>query len=629
MHRIEGAKLRYTPIGRPDGQSWWLIASTVKRALFAIVILIAGIDLLRGQATAQEPTKSSAATTLDPLKSDQVAQARKILLEAKAIAESSDNKDKDRVPWESLAVASARAGDAEGALAAARHVLESHRVRNTALLAMPLFAEMAFELSRLGMQAEAHPVIELAPAMDHRTSALRSLVEAQTRSGDVKLAQDTLNYMSQTLGSSSESKTEIERAKRNIAMAQAESGNVEAASRTAAQIQHTVMKMQAQCAVAVAQAAKGNRQAASGTLAEVDKEIPPYIEKFGESDLSTLRRIVQMTRVRIGDAATALKAAEKLPAEERPETKLMLATGLAYEGDVSAALRIFESYSDLVLSNPNNFLSEFLAIATQRLAVGDKAGAMKMCDFAIGIINKTEGSFQNVPNLTRIAVIQGKTGDSALAARTLTRAMEMVSKSQKWSDKERGYTSVATAQAELRNFEEAIRISRLLPMESQGSLSLNVLLSEIAEGQADAKQFDAARATISLFDCRPVDIRDRDKCLEWKRSGALGVFSEIAKEQAQARQFDEARKTASSVECPEGNMQDHCLQEREWTLVQLARTSAGLGDVANTLAWARQQDSPVVKANALVKIAEGLLDQVNPSANPRQYMSTFDTMDWP
>lgn len=336
-----------------------------------------------------------------------------------------------------------------------------------------------------------------------------------------------------------------------------------------------------------------------------------------------------MTRVRIGDAATALKAAEKLPDRERQETKLMLATGLAYEGDVSAALRIFESYSDLLVSNPNNAVSEFLAIATQRLAAGDKGGAMKMCDFAVGIINKTEGHFQSVPNLTRIAVIQGKAGDSALAARILTHAMEMVSKSQEWSDKERGYKAVATAQAEFGNFEEAIRISRLLPMESQGSLSLKVLLTEIAEDQVHAKQFDAARATISLFECHPADIRDRDKCLEWKRSAVQGVISEIAEEQAQGKQFDQARKIWSSFECSEGNMQGPCLQGHEWALVRLARTSAGLGEVSNTLAWARQQDPAVVKVNALMGVAEGLLDQVNPSANPGQYMDSYDSPDWP
>jgi len=608
----------------------------LKHALIAITVLAGAFVSTGAQATAQESATPSAAKTLDSLRSDQATQARKILLEARAIAESLGNKDKDLVPWESVALAAARAGDAEGAergLTAVKHVFESHRASNTAVPmprgAVDIYAETAFELARLGMQAEAYKLIDLAPSTDGKWFALRHLVEAQARVGDIKLAQNTLNHMSQTQSIFSDSTTEIERAKRNIAIAQAESGDVEAASHAAAQIQHPVMKMQAQCALAVAQAEKGNRGAASGTLADVDKEIPPYIEKFGESDLSAIREIVQRAQVRIGDGASALKAAEKLPDQGRQGTKLMLATDLAYEGDVPAAIRIFESYSDLFVSNPNNAISEFLLIVTQRLAVGDKTGAMKMCDFAVGIINHTEGSFQSVLNLARIAVLQGKSGESAIAAKTLAHAMEITSQSKKLQDKYQGYADVAIAQAQLGNFAEANRISRLVLEEPHPGSSLVHVYTEIAKGQMQAKQFDEARKTISSFECLQADMQARDQCLGLKLETVLEVLSEIAKEQAQAKQFGEARKTVSTLECPQGNMQDGCLRGRESTLIRLARTFADLGDVTNTLAWARQQDPSVVRLNALMNVAEGLLDQVNPSANPGQYMSTFDSPDWP
>jgi tetratricopeptide (TPR) repeat protein len=278
-----------------------------------------------------------------------------------------------------------------------------------------------------------------------------------------------------------------------------------------------------------------------------------------------------------------------------------------------------------------------------------KLGTLAGMIYGSGVAPQT----RDLPSEPGIALIQDETGDHNGARRNLKLALEIAGSIKEPRVKTRGFAIIACAQARIGDIAGARKTLEQIPAESNlnelaqvaiakaqaaaghgkealqaveklSTMSLRVYgLSQVAIGQASAKDLEAARDTgkkaFELIENLP----------EGEHLGALRLLSEA---RALARDFEGARETASritfnnhvfayasiayiqaqsgDVKGALGTVEDNM---KGWwhdrTLQSIALVQAERGEEKAALAWTRELTKPEPRGYTLLGVAEGMLEK--------------------
>lgn len=182
------------------------------------------------------------------------------------------------------------------------------------------------------------------------------------------------------------------------------------------------------------------------------------------------------------------------------------------------------------------------------------------------------------------------------------------------------YTRIAKVQAEVGNPVEALKTLESL---SDASLDRVEVLRDITVAEIKIGLFEEARRTLDLLNADPGTFSQMGAVMAiavaYARAGRLEdamktiepigglmyrsvVLREIALAQAQIGSYAQAWKVANMIEEKEA---------KGTALHGIGLAQAKAGDVMGTIERSRKQVVPFEKAQALLGVAEGILDQRN------------------
>jgi tetratricopeptide (TPR) repeat protein len=237
-------------------------------------------------------------------------------------------------------------------------------------------------------------------------------------------------------------------------------------------------------------------------------------------------------------------------------------------------------------------------IASEQLRAGDRAGAMRALEDALQIAralplvigDKRQPSDHQPSALAAIAGVQAEAGDIEEARKTA----QAIHKAP-WLDV--AWTNVAIAQVRGGNRREALRTTeRISDSDRKGEAVKGIVVGHIL-----AKDLPMAEQLCAQIKS------------SWWRGHAL---LEIAKAQARAGQRQAAADTFRQLL----REAEHAEDTRQYGNVKpglmsnLARAQASVGEDQAARAWIGKQSSDLVKAWALLGLAQGVIDQ---RAKPR------------
>lgn len=373
-----------------------------------------------------------------------------------------------------------------------------------------------------------------------RVEALVATSEAQAQTGNVMGALKTAAAVENLRGKAE--------ALRNIALVQTKGGDLKGADETAGAIADEKIKAQALRGIAAARAEAGDRDGALHTAAGIRD---PYLKA------GAFRRIAVAPAMLKDRAGTrdmlkqALDIAMTIQGEnEKADALAGLALAHVEAGDLSGAARTAALIEDVFSANPPpdaavTMKDEALrAIAVVRARVGDIQGALQT-------VGSMGNPYLQASALAEIAVAQAERGDRLAAEATLRKAAQVASATREFAAKAPALLGIAQAYARVGDRASATRI------------------------------FRQARQTVRVSD----DERYKTDAL-----------MDLAMVQSGAGDFSGAVETAEGI-------RDAYARAHAWRIIATAQG----GNREPVLSWiGKEGDVPARKAYALLGLAEGL-----------------------
>ena len=406
-----------------------------------------------------------------------------------------------------------------------------------------------------------------------------------------------------------------------IAEAQARAGDQAAAARTlkealraAADIQDNVFKAHVLQSIAKAQAKTGNVSDALKTAAAIKRlgQAMPSAEARPLPDLWLARAQLNFV-LTLGDIAfaqaeqgyvkRALETASRIEDENRKNLVLRhIAVIQAKRDDVSGARQNLETITD-----DRAKAHAWAEIARAQARAGDIEDAFRTAA-------RIEWAVLRTVVFRTIAHAQAKTGDLAGAATTFEQALRTASaikdghraKAHAFRDIARAQAEVGDHAAAAKTFQRALKAAAAIRFDKWKKAGA---FSNIGLAQAEVGDLAGALQTAARIDKMKV----KAPALTAKMRSKARILTAIAEAQAKegdlaasARTFEQARRAAYAIHFVSLLRQD----ERADALSEISQAQARAGDVSGVLAWIADETSSYVKSFALLSAAKGLLDRI-------------------
>jgi tetratricopeptide (TPR) repeat protein len=386
-----------------------------------------------------------------------------------------------------------------------------------------------------------------------------------------------------------------------IAEAQARAGDQAAAARTlkealrdAAGIQDNVFKAHVLQRIAKAQAKTGNVNDALKTAAA--------IKKLGQAMPSALGDIA-FAQAEQEYVKRALETASRIEDENRKNLVLRhIAVIQAKRDDVSGARQTLETITD-----DRAKVHAWAEIARAQARAGDIEDAFRTAAPIEWAVLRTDV-------FRTIAHAQAKTGDRAGAATTFEQALRTASaikdghraKADAYRDIARAQAGVGDHAAAAKTFQRALKAAAAIRFDKWKKAGA---FSNIGLAQAEVGDLAGALQTAARIDKMKV----KAPALTAKMRSKARVLTAIAEAQtkggdraASTKTFGQARRAAYAIRFVPLLRQD----ERAAALSEISQAQARAGDVSGVLAWIADETSSYVKSLALLSAAKGLLDRI-------------------
>ena len=449
---------------------------------------------------------------------------------------------------------------------------------------------------------EAARAVSLLESGEAKSVILARIAETQARAGDQPGAELTfrealhLHSLSPRKGSRPNLFSLWE-----IAEAQARAGDQAAAARTlkealraAAGIQDNVFKAFVLRSIAKAQAKTGNVNDALKTAAA--------IKKLGQAMPSALGDIA-FAQAEQEYVKRALETASRIEDENRKNLVLRhIAVIQAKRDDVSGARQTLETITDDRAKG-----HAWAEIARAQARAGDIEDAFRTAAPIEWAVLRTDV-------FRTIAHAQAKTGDRAGAATTFEQALRTASAIKDGHRaKADAYRDIARAQAEVgdhaaaaKTFQRALKAAAAIRFDKWRKAAA---FSNIGLAQAEVGDLAGALQTAARIDKMKV----KAPALTAKMHSKARVLTAIAEAQtkggdraASTKTFGQARRAAYAIPFVPLLRQG----QRADALSEISQAQARAGDVSGVLAWIADETSSYVKSFALLSAAKGLLDRI-------------------
>lgn len=488
-----------------------------------------------------------------------------------------------------LALAQARHGDRAGAaksLASAVELVkddvpEDEESRTIASMSLGGLAKAQAEVGDL---AGALRTVDLLPS-ETNSHVLSEISSVQAEAGDFQGALAT----ARRIGTRDEfARSMASYALVEIARYQAERGDFAAAFQTVETIRSMIPKTPAEfepaianrnfalMAIADVQARRGRSNDALKTL---DGVSDPRVKVLDLCEVALVQAKRGDERVAAATLHRALAIAERLDDEFRTWGIRKTATIQADVGDIDAALGAIPK----VMKAPEKGLL-LLHVSAAQAKSGEREAAAKSFRDGMALL-KTADLSEYGSAVEAAAVRHARTGD-------FWRAIEIVDAMREY--RASVLRSISAEAARQGKTAEALRIAESIADDPYFRADA---FREIAIVQAKTEK-SAARATFAqAFDAaKGIAIGAGSDVLSLSALGEAQAKAGFGDEAA--RSFEEARARAAKY--PDKSYGAGLVQD-------VSRTQAAVGDAERALAAARAQRSPIVKARALLGVAEGLV----------------------
>jgi tetratricopeptide (TPR) repeat protein len=451
---------------------------------------------------------------------------------ARAITEDSHLRD---AALRGVAAAQAEAGRFDAALETAALIGDEY-------LRTGAWRQIAVAQARAGDRAAAarlldqvlQAVVAFKNVQPIRVDALIATAEAQAQSGDVAGALKTAVSVETLRGKAD--------ALRNIALAQVGSGDFQGAIETASTIADDRIKAQALRGIAAARAEAGDRAGAFQTASAIRD---PYLKAGAFRKVAVAPPILQDRAGALEVLKQALDGAKAIPDEnERADALGSIALAYVEAGDASKALRTAAMIESAVVATTQAEVLRMIAIMQAR------AGEIQGAFWTVGSI---ANPYMEASARAEIAVVQAERGDPIAASATLRKAAQVAAAVRE---------SVAKAPA---------------------LLGIAQAYARVGDRASAARTFQQARQAVRVSDD------------ERYQADAL---LDVAMVQSNAGDFSGAVETADGI-------RDVYARAHAWRVIAAAQS--GNGNRERVLSWLAKEGSPVKKAYALLGVAEGLL----------------------
>ncbi len=344
-----------------------------------------------------------------------------------------------------IAAAQAKAGDATGArksleeaTAAAVGILQEDK-RTSA------DTDIMLALAECGQVAKAKAMAATIRDAARMAAAYSRIARAEANRGDKAGARQTLELAKSSATRISEEWYRL-LADVDIAIGQAEAGDVAAAKAIAENLTMPAAKGSAYRAIAKAQAKLGDLAAAKASAALIDDGPLGRLERaFAYTDIAEVQ-------AEAGDAAGANATVTLVDGEGwRVMAFTRIAVALIRAGDKVKALHTIEllKASAAKINSPFDSCVAYLSIAEAQASGGDVANANESLALARRIAAGVDREREKVSVYPHIALVQARTGDLAGAKATAAQITDE-------SARKAAYRAIAIAQAETGAVAEAI-----------------------------------------------------------------------------------------------------------------------------------------------------------------------------
>lgn len=405
-----------------------------------------------------------------------------------------------------------------------------------------------------------------------KTTLFANVAVSQARAGDLQDAFETAHGLPDT---------ERNAALRSIVWAQAEKGDVATALETAARIEDNRLKALALSEVAVAQARAGNFAGAVSTAKLIDVFPPP-------SALLAFDRIARL-QFRAGDRASARQTLHEATAW------IVLKTKESQPRD----------------SYRSSAVSSLASIASTQSRMGDARGAAETREQIGKFLEEMQNPDARESALASMVRALAAAGDFVFARET---AEQM----KPGHHRDRALASIATEEARAGNLPAARETLETMEAPSEiahARTSIGLIQSnqgdplgaiQTAAAIPDAKargEALAGLATVFLGQRRPepaaTALAQALQAAETAGKEGMGpeFWRDVAEAQARSGNVFTALQTARTIQ--DGN-------NRGWAMQFVARMESAEGDWHVALSWAEEETSPLVRAYALLGVADGL-----------------------
>jgi RNA polymerase sigma factor (sigma-70 family) len=409
--------------------------------------------------------------------------------------------------------------------------------------------------------------------------------------------------------------------------------------------------------MAVLQARLGDRPAAL----KLFEQARDLVATQAEQGQSGEWRVLATAEAKAGEMETAVATARRIPAGEklRDYTLQEVATELAKARREKDALRVAGRVEDAGIKGwlPSMLLEQ---VTLAHAKAGDFPQALRVVErmkepasqvtALAGVVyyNLWNTAYPNEPG---VALLQAKAGDKAGARKTLRRAAELAAAVAEDSGKDRALTELACTQARMGDVAAARKTAAgITKTEGKAIAAATIARAQIKAGQVQEalavvdKQPDEATKVFLLVQVGAGQAKagDRKGARESFRRAHLllgqmdainrGVHPHnLAYAQAEAGDYKEAEETAEAF-VPDGGLAKFNiayaraeagdfegalkmagqLQDSDWwkgnLLRWIGRVQTQRGREKAALEWIGRLDLPLARANALLGVAEGLVE---------------------
>jgi RNA polymerase sigma factor (sigma-70 family) len=388
---------------------------------------------------------------------------------------------------------------------------------------------------------------------------------------------------------------------------------LEEALKTTPLIQDPTQRVWILCDIARMKARLGQQDGAAATV----RLALVAVKGLDDEQLQGHRlRDVARCQADIGDIEGALATAGSIPSpDERAGAVADIAAAQAGAGRVAEARRTAQRITASKFREGD---------ALRRIAIAQaRAG-----DFgaAVGTLAAVTDSPRKPRYLAAIAAEQARTGDPVAARHLFDEAVRMADDlrgAERGEARDTVLTILAGTQAAVGRIEEAGRTADEITSARSRDEAWKRITAALAK-RGDPKnalrtadrigdQSSRAQALVGVVAglARAKDLAKAQEVLETIRDDLWRVYAlvELARGQSGVGRRDDAVRTLRDARQLAGQIRDNQRLENvaPYALANLAEELRAVGQEKEVLAWLDQQPSPLVKARALVRMAEGLV----------------------